>query len=160
MDIVDLIRYEPETGKFYSLVSNSNVKVGQEVKGSVDNKGYIRIGVGGRVIRAHRLAFICMGENLPNQVDHIDRDKQNNKWSNLRASDQQTNQWNTSERKTNTSGHKNVYWRPERRHWQVRIPTKDCRSKYIGSYKEYGDAVKAAEQARRDYQKEYGYSVR
>jgi len=154
-----LVKYDSQSGKFYSLTSNSNVKVGEEPKGSVDSKGYVRIGVCGKLYRAHRLAFLCMGVELPVQVDHKDMDKTNNSWDNLRPSTNQTNQWNTKKRVTNTSGHKNVFWRPERNHWQVRIATKDNPRKYIGSYKDFEEAVKAATAARIEHQQEFSNHV-
>lgn len=149
------LRYEPETGKFYSKVHNSNVKIGQEMKGVVDNKGYIRIGVGGKIYKAHRLAFICMEQNLPEQVDHKNRVKTDNRWSNLRAANQSKNQWNTKERSTSTSGYKNVYWRSQRNKWVVFVRAGEGKSVYIGTYSDVEEANIAATNARIKYQGEF-----
>jgi hypothetical protein len=91
--ICDSLRYEPESGKLYWKVAKGGVKVGQEA-GSVNKAGYIVVGLGGRFFYAHRLAFILMGEGSPDSVDHINRDRSDNRWSNLRSVSHQENVWN------------------------------------------------------------------
>ena len=115
--ISSLATYDPINGKIYSKVSNSNVKTGEELRGTIDERGYIRVGLDGKTYTLHRLAFLLMKEVLPEQVDHINRDKSDNRWSNLRGCNQVQNQWNIGKRSTNTSGYKNVSWRKQRNTW-------------------------------------------
>jgi len=53
---------------------------------------------------ASRLAFLAMGESLPEQVDHPSRDSLDNRWRNLKASNSAENHKNLSMRRDNTSG--------------------------------------------------------
>jgi len=47
-------------------------------------------------IYAHQLAWYLYYNEVPNVIDHIDRNKENNKIENLRNVNQQINQWNRS----------------------------------------------------------------
>jgi len=103
--------YDPETGEFLRLLeTNSHMgtaKVG-EAAGSVSGERYVRIGLDGKVYRAHRLAVFYMTGEWPIRVDHEDLDGTNNRWKNLRPATVSQNQANTSRRKDNTSGFKGV----------------------------------------------------
>jgi hypothetical protein len=74
------VRYDPITGKFWSL------KTGEEV-GYVNcqKSRYITVEVSGARVRANRLAWLLMTGEWPRwTVDHIDHNRQNNCWLNLR----------------------------------------------------------------------------
>jgi len=75
-----VVRYDPITGKFWSL------KTGEEV-GYVNcrKSRYITVEVNGARVRANRLAWLLVtGEWPKHHIDHIDHDRQNNRWRNLR----------------------------------------------------------------------------
>lgn len=79
-----LLDYEPHTGLFFWLVNRGSVQKG-DLAGFLDDKGYIRICINGRGYRAHRLAFLYMTGRWPKEtIDHKDRVRTNNEWSNLR----------------------------------------------------------------------------
>jgi hypothetical protein len=82
------VRYDPIDGKFWSL------KTGEEV-GYVNCKKsrYITVEVNGARVRANRLAWLLMTGAWPRwTVDHIDHNRQNNRWLNLRDVTNLTNQ--------------------------------------------------------------------
>ena len=150
------VNYNPSTGKFYWSKDLPYRKKGTEIKGCY-RKGYhrIRVRVEGKPkhTSAHRLAFLIMSGTIPKQVDHIDGDRSNNKWNNLRASNNQTNQWNVGPRKSK-SGIKNVYCIKDRNSWVVKVPTKDGR-KFIGEFKNLELAELVAQEAREKYHGEF-----
>ena len=79
--------YEPETG----LLRGKSGKV----LGSKRKDGYIKVDLKGRQLFAHRVAWKLMTfEEPPEVIDHIDRDRSNNRWENLRSSDWIRNQGN------------------------------------------------------------------
>lgn len=68
--------------------------------------GYRKIGIDGRLYRAHRLVWLHVYGAWPTgEIDHINQDKADNRVENLRAVDRQTNARNVPLRKDNTSGH-------------------------------------------------------
>jgi len=58
---------------------------GKEVRGSVTDKGYVRVYIGGKGVRVHRLVAEAFIENPQclTEVNHIDGNKKNNNVSNL-----------------------------------------------------------------------------
>lgn len=65
--------------------------------GSLDAQGYRVVGIGGKIIKVHRLVaetYLQNPDNLP-EVDHIDRNKSNNNVANLRFVSRSGNQRNT-----------------------------------------------------------------
>ena len=112
----------PETGIFTRKVSTSNsVKVG-DVAGSLDGDGYLQITVLSRVYKAHRLAWLYMYSNWPNdQIDHINRIRTDNRIANLREVSHKQNGQNRSKSSNNTSGHTGVRWHRWASKWLANI---------------------------------------
>lgn len=81
----ELLHYDPSTGVFtWKVRAARRIHVG-DVAGSVKGKGYLAIGVGGRLYPAHRLAFLYVRGVWPvNHIDHINGIHDDNKFSNLR----------------------------------------------------------------------------
>lgn len=81
----ELLDYDPETGVFTNRFSRGAAKAGAVAGRSIGSSGYLRIMVSGRHYLAHRLAWLYMtGEWPKEEVDHINRDKIDNRWANLR----------------------------------------------------------------------------
>jgi hypothetical protein len=129
-----LLRYSPETGEFYWLVTNSARRPAGSLAGDLKPSGYVLIGIDGFRYRAHRLAWLYMtGEWPADQVDHKDNVRSHNWWSNLRIADNAKNQANSRRPKNNTSGFKGVYWSTQREKWAAKI-NPDRRQVHLGFY--------------------------
>jgi hypothetical protein len=88
------LRYDAESGVFYRIsTSKCHADLLDKPAGRAHKKrGYREIWVDGKLYYAHRLAFLYMTGKWPDcLVDHIDHNKDNNSWANLREADYVTN---------------------------------------------------------------------
>jgi hypothetical protein len=103
-----LFEYNPESGEFIRKViyHRQAGTVGcNRVITSTNLHGYHTVGIRGKVHLVHRLVWLYMTGNEPDgQIDHIDGNKQNNRWSNLRVVSSVDNSRNRGVRKDNVSG--------------------------------------------------------
>lgn len=107
----EILHYEPETGLWTWLVSNSNrVKIGS-IAGNYNKViKYHQIRIFGKLYYGHILAWLYMTGVWPeNEIDHKDTNPSNNKWLNLREATSSQQKWNAGKRKNNTSGYKGVH---------------------------------------------------
>lgn len=139
----EVVRYDRCSGLFYWKISTGKAKRGY-VAGHTDSNGYTKISIDSVKHFAHRLAwFYCHKEWPKNNIDHIDRCRNNNRLSNLRDVGQSLNGLNSPLRRNNSSGHTGVSYDPRRNTW-IAYVNKDGRKKHLGAY----DNPKIAAQAR------------
>lgn len=82
-----------------------------------------------------------MTGNFPDgDIDHINRVRNDNRWSNLRECTQSQNSANTGVRVDNTSGYKGVVWLKKRYKWKAQIMVKQ-KQIYLGQYNDIKDAA-------------------
>lgn len=102
-----LLRYEPETGTFHWRYDRGPRK-GGDIAGSFrasDNCWRVR--VDDCLYRAHRLAWFYMTGKWPRaEIDHVNRDRSDNRWVNLREADRHQNQVNVISKVKNKTGFK------------------------------------------------------
>jgi len=91
--LLGLLACDPATGVFTWKVPRGKGKIqpgasaGYVLQGPTNGYRLIGLTVNGtrRLFRAHRLAWKMMtGQEPPERLDHINRDRQDNRWSNLR----------------------------------------------------------------------------
>ena len=102
--LVSRLKYDPETGLFTRIKSVPGNK-GKEgsIAGGVSVQGYVEINFRGGKKKAHRLAWLYMtGEWPEKDVDHINGDRSDNRWENLREADDSMNAQN--QRRPNRRG--------------------------------------------------------
>ena len=116
------LSYCPTTGYFTSLGSKTTPQYAGKRIGTLNNRGYISVYLG-TSYQAHRLAFLYMTGEMPEYVDHINRDTTDNRWENLRPATISQNNSNTNQYKNNTSGYRGVSWNSRSKKWQAQIRT-------------------------------------
>lgn len=86
--IKSVLDYNRDTGVFTRKVSmaNGRFKAGS-IAGYTNKRGYVILNILKKNRRAHRVAFLYMTGSMPEQVDHINRIKNDNRWINLREAD-------------------------------------------------------------------------
>lgn len=144
-ELKDVLEYNEHTGIFSWKISPcKNVKIGS-VAGTLHKKtGYIKITYKNNKISAHRLSWAFMLEEWPAfDVDHINGNRQDNRWVNLRQATRQQNSLNRLKSSRNTSGVKGVHFDRKRNKWGSTI-TFDKTRYWLGfhsSLKQAEDAV-------------------
>ena len=113
----------------------------------IDNKpnanGYFYVAYQKKKYLQHRVIWLWHNGEWPSdQVDHIDRDKANNRIENLRVVTQHENQVNRAAQKNSESGVLGVSWNTFANKWAVYY-----RKQYIGRYSDLESAVAARAQA-------------
>ena len=123
-DLRSLMEYAPETGQFIWLkrTALSFDNCGHVAGGRPNDTGYVKISIGRKLYAAHRLAWLWVyGEWPLGDLDHINRDKADNRILNLRLASNSQNQANSPAQRNNKGGIKGVSWLAGRRKWKAHI---------------------------------------
>lgn len=137
----ELFNYDEDTGLFTRISPVRKANVG-DIAGCVAKNGYITISVDCKRYYAHRLAFIYMTGSCPRTVDHIDRDRSNNKWSNLRESTAQLQEANKVKCQGKTSKYKGVSFKSKIGRYVARLKV-DGNEIYLGCFADEDNAARA-----------------
>ena len=127
-----LLDYNPDTGAFTWRVSVGR-KSAFSSAGYIHNNGYVMIRVDGIKRLAHSLAWLYQTSAHPcGVIDHVDGNKANNAFANLRDVSMSENQQNQSKSQRNSSsGFLGVA--PIRNKWRAQLVV-DGRQKYLGMF--------------------------
>ena len=144
------LSYSPETGLFTWLAKSSDkTKIGS-VAGCRRTDGYIKIRIFGLSFLAHRLAwFYVHGEWPGEEIDHINRVRDDNRLSNLRSVKKRQQQQNLKLSESNTTGFTGVS-RRKNGVYRAHI-TKDGKFIALGAFSTPEEASKAYMDAKKKY---------
>jgi hypothetical protein len=142
----ELLAYDPHTGLFRWRVTRTKARAGA-IAGYVKSDGYVSLCVEGRAYFAHRLAWLHVHGQWPAAcIDHINRDRGDNRISNLREATISQNGCNRLGAADSKSGVKGVWFDASRNRWTACIQLRG-RTKQIGRFKTKEDAAAAYERA-------------
>lgn len=156
-ELIRWVRYDKHTGKMYRIRrihprTKKEYEIDKEVV-SANNRGYRWLNILGEIYLVHRLVFLYMtGSHPKGEVDHINGDRQDNRWCNLRDSNSASNSRNQGVRKDSTSGIRGVTYSKLSGKWVARISNRGVRYS-LGYFTDKKDAC----DARRKAEKEFGY---
>lgn len=131
----ELLHYDPETGVFTCRVRITQRFVPGRVMGYTTQLGYRVIELGGKAFKVHRLAWLYMTGAWPRHVvDHIDGNRLNNRFSNLRDIPRDQNAQNRSQPNAgNPTGYLGVNIDNGRFRARIRVGYKLISLGYFGS---------------------------
>jgi hypothetical protein len=146
-EIRDALNYEYATGDFTWRKSRGSRAQAGDKAGSLAKNGNLDIRLDGVSYKAHRLAWkIFYGKDPADQIDHIDGDKTNNRFANLRVVDNTENQRNAKRPSNNTSGHIGVTWDKANSKWAAQIMV-DGKTIRLGRFASKAEAIAARKAA-------------
>lgn len=161
-----LLRYEPETGKLFwrerprEMFSDErcgktwNTRyAGKESFTANSSDGYRSGSVLSKPYLAHRIIWaIVHDEWPPEQIDHINGNRMDNRIENLRAVSHAENAKNQRPTRNNAAGVMGVQWAKREKAWRARIWT-DGANKHLG----YFGCIGAAAMARCIAERKHGF---
>ena len=110
---------------------------------SLKPDGYCYTHFNYQTLLVHRVAWKIMTGADPVEIDHIDGNRSNNKWSNLRNGTRSDNQRNAALKSTNTSGYHGVRFDTRLQRWTaiIQVGTFDSREEAVVARKKVEKAL-------------------
>lgn len=119
----ECMSYDRDTGVFtWTQPSGRRLKAGDRAGSMNISIGYRVIGIDGERYYEHRLAWLWVTGQWPSlDIDHVNCDKADNRWENLRQATMAENIANVGSWRHNTSGLKGAHWSKAAQRWSSRI---------------------------------------
>lgn len=112
--------FEYRDGKIFFKFRSGSKSAGKEA-GSIQPNGYKRVRIDRKSYAVHRIIFFMHYGFLPEFLDHINNDKLDNRFENLRPATISQNNHNIKIPKHNTSGVKGLTWDKNAKKWHAAI---------------------------------------
>lgn len=149
------LKYDPISGKLIRLTGS---KAGKET-GSLNPDGYVYVRLAGKQYIAHRIIWkIVTGKDPVAYLDHIDKNRSNNRWDNLREASLSDNAKNTKIRADNTSGVRGARWHKAAGKFVAEISVNGAR-KHLGVFETLEQAAEAYDEATKIFHGEFSYLI-
>lgn len=160
-----LLEYDPASGKlfwrprgpsmFSAVRTSSEVKAtawnsqwsGKEAICSLSTGGYLKGGLCRRHVLAHRVIWKMVLNEEPDQIDHINGDRTDNRLVNLRSVSAAENNRNRRLPSTNKSGVMGVCWATSVNKWMAYVRGDSGKIIHLGFFADKVQAARARQQA-------------
>jgi hypothetical protein len=173
MNLNDLLRYEPETGKLfwkrrpitmfafdserhsgkriYSAQRACNIwntrYADKEALTTLNNWGCLHGSIHKQSMLAHRVIWeLVTGKPPREEIDHINGNKIDNRLVNLREATPSLNSSNRGIAINNKSGEIGIFWNAIRERWRAQI-TQNGKQQFLGEFKTKEEAIRARKAA-------------
>ncbi len=146
-----VLNYNPNTGWFTWTKhrASKRVRVGSRA-GTLGSGGYRTISVLGKRYREHTLVWFWVNGVMPErEIDHIDQDRGNNSYKNLREATKQDNSRNRAMYSSNTTGYNGVQYNKRTDKWIALIRTKEG-TLFHKTFSDIEEAIEAREAKAKD----------
>jgi len=146
--LVERLNYDPTTGVF-TWRSAGGGRAAGSVAGAPHAMGYVQLQLDGKNYLAHRLAWLYVTGAFPDaEIDHINGDRSDTRFANLREATHQQNLQNIGRPRNNRSGYLGVHQCARTGRWVAQKTWKGHR-RNLGSYASAPEAYEAYLKARR-----------
>ena len=160
----ELLDYDPDTGILKWKIRNEKYFISDERQAkswnaryagknaltAIDQHGYNRGAVLGQTYAAHRIIWFWMTGEWPENIDHINGNRTDNRWENLRSVGRLENQKNMKLSKANTSGRTGVSWYKRAGKWTAVIFA-NGKNMHLGYFDDFEAACEMRSVAERNY---------
>lgn len=146
----ELLEYNSEKGRFFWLKSGRGFMTKGAEAGSFDAHGYGQIRIDRQIYKEHHLVwFFHTGEWPDRQIDHINHQRRDNRFENLRLADNMENHRNRPMQRNNKSGFVGVSY--DKRGFFKAYVTVAGKHIGLGNFKNIDDAIEARQKANKQY---------
>ena len=142
-----------KNGNLHWNIPKQNIQIG-DIAGHVDKYGYRRVQLEYKRYRIHHLVWLYHYGYLPKMLDHINRNRDDNRLENLREVNSKQNNQNRAAHKGNSSGYKGVSFRKANNKYFASIKV-DGKSRYIGYFNTAEEAKEAYDKVAKEIHGEY-----
>ena len=124
--------------------------------GGYDKDGYRRLRLNGHLMFTHRVIYFMHHGVWPEQIDHINRIKDDNRIENLRGCTSSQNRMNVINKKNESVYGKNIDKRKRDGRYRVRLNVSG-KQMHVGDFEDLELAQLVASEARKKYYGEWAY---
>ena len=143
-----------ENGTLIRKIRTSNRNNVGDIAGSNNGNGYLRFSINRKSYYVHQIVFLWNFGYIPNEIDHKNGNRLDNRIENLREATHLQNGQNLGLRKSNNIGINSVSFDKERKKWIAYIGV-NRRKIHLGRFDNVEDAINARKNAEKIYYKEF-----